>query len=381
MNFEPQKFFVGLVDFFSILMPGAMLTYLGKDWFAKRLGIADGFPLHSAEASFVFLFASYLLGHFIFLISSVLDDWVYDSIRAWTDWGQIAKRLTKGHNLCAGWKRRLARSSWLFGANADTAVMQAQWIKARALHGLSAENAVNAFQWSKARLTKDLPDGLLAVQRFEADSKFFRSFVVVLGILTLFYAFQWKWRAALCLGGMVPALWRYIDQRFKATQQAYWFVITLEGAKADPPAQSLRDDGLTHAGGVVYWRTSEQGEMKFLLVQADKNRLQWVLPKGHIEPGEDPRCTAVREVKEETGHWASVRGWLEDARLDKASDGPMVRWFLLELTEKADRWPAESRLSDWLLLAKARERATFPETRDLLAGAVTKLTSSPPPNS
>jgi len=31
MNFEPQKFFIGLVDFFSILMPGAMLTYLGKD--------------------------------------------------------------------------------------------------------------------------------------------------------------------------------------------------------------------------------------------------------------------------------------------------------------------------------------------------------------
>ena len=28
MNFEPQKFFIGLMDFFSILQPDALLTYL-----------------------------------------------------------------------------------------------------------------------------------------------------------------------------------------------------------------------------------------------------------------------------------------------------------------------------------------------------------------
>jgi len=32
MNLEPQKFFIGIVDFFSILMPGAMLAYLARDW-------------------------------------------------------------------------------------------------------------------------------------------------------------------------------------------------------------------------------------------------------------------------------------------------------------------------------------------------------------
>jgi hypothetical protein len=32
MNFEPQKFFIGLIDFFSILLPGAVLTYLTKEW-------------------------------------------------------------------------------------------------------------------------------------------------------------------------------------------------------------------------------------------------------------------------------------------------------------------------------------------------------------
>lgn len=28
MNFEPQNFFIGLMDFFSILLPGALLTFL-----------------------------------------------------------------------------------------------------------------------------------------------------------------------------------------------------------------------------------------------------------------------------------------------------------------------------------------------------------------
>ena len=28
MNFDPQKFFIGLMDFFSILLPGALLTCL-----------------------------------------------------------------------------------------------------------------------------------------------------------------------------------------------------------------------------------------------------------------------------------------------------------------------------------------------------------------
>ena len=53
MNFEPQKFFIGLMDFFSILLPGALLTYLlmGEvgsvvlgDRFSKLAGAEGGPP-------------------------------------------------------------------------------------------------------------------------------------------------------------------------------------------------------------------------------------------------------------------------------------------------------------------------------------------------
>jgi hypothetical protein len=253
MNFEPQKFFIGLVDFFSIFMPGALLTYLVKDWAAMKFLGSAGYPLNGIEPVIVLFFASYLLGHAAFLLSAVLDEWIYHPIRDLADLGQI-KRLANGKDLSPRWQRWLAASDLLFGWEAnDKTVMQAQRIKARALHHLEAEEAVNAFQWCKARLTKDLPEGLLAVQQFEAASKFFRSLFVVLGTLALFYARQGQFfEAGLCFAGMLPSLWRYIDQRFKATQQAYWFVIMLEAKETKTPSGAPRGDGLSHAGGVVY---------------------------------------------------------------------------------------------------------------------------------
>lgn len=140
--------------------------------------------------------------------------------------------------------------------------MLAERMKTCALQALSAEGAINAYQWCKALLSKDHPEGLVAVQRFEAASKFFHSFSVVLTILALIFAFHRQWTPALiCTGFLLPALWRYVDQRFKTTQQAYWFVIMLEGMKqpsmmkqSSGPAISPchRPDSLTHAGGVVF---------------------------------------------------------------------------------------------------------------------------------
>ena len=53
----------------------------------------------------------------------------------------------------------------------------------------------------------------------------------------------------------------------------------------------------TSCGGVVIFR----GKI-LLLYKNYKNKYEgWVLPKGTVEPGEEHRQTAVREVREETG--------------------------------------------------------------------------------
>src|SRR5215472_12867648 len=82
MKFEPETFFVGVIDFFSVMLPGAVITYLLKDEALCELNRA-GFPEIQGEAAgwAMFLFCSYLMGHFIFLIGSKLDDWVYQRIR------------------------------------------------------------------------------------------------------------------------------------------------------------------------------------------------------------------------------------------------------------------------------------------------------------
>jgi hypothetical protein len=80
MNFDPQKFFIGLIDFFSILLLGTLLTYLlmGE---AGSVLLGDRYAMLAvAQAWAAFLFASYLFGHLVFLVGSWLDEF-YDWAR------------------------------------------------------------------------------------------------------------------------------------------------------------------------------------------------------------------------------------------------------------------------------------------------------------
>ncbi|UIE38901.1 hypothetical protein [Leptodesmis sichuanensis] len=71
------------MDFFSILLPGALLTYLlmGEVGPVVRGDRYDN--LYGAQAWAAFLFASYLFGHLVFLLGSWLDEF-YDWARRYT---------------------------------------------------------------------------------------------------------------------------------------------------------------------------------------------------------------------------------------------------------------------------------------------------------
>jgi 8-oxo-dGTP pyrophosphatase MutT (NUDIX family) len=371
MSFEPEKFFIGMIDFFSILMPGALLAFLCKDRLASVLLDQPFLQLQKTEAWIIFLFTAYLLGHVAFLLGSLLDQ-PYDWLRECSYLGQ-SRRLARGKKPSGRGSRALA--GWLFGGNADAALVQAVRIKSRALSVLSAEDAINAYQWCKARLSKDHPEGLVAVQRFEAHSKFFRSFAIVLIALAVICSFNRKLLlAAVCVGFLLPTLWRYMDQRFKATQQAYWFVIALESMRSPSishVAPEIWAGGPTHAGGVVFRKLDDT--FKYLLIQATKDPMQWVLPKGHIEPGESAREAAVREVQEETGDWAQVVDWIDDVRFESGGETSMVRFFLMKLMVEEAKWPSENRKRQWLQLNEAKNKASFDETAKLLEKASAKV--------
>lgn len=53
------------------------------------------------------------------------------------------------------------------------------------------------------------------------------------------------------------------------------------------------------AGGIVFRTVKNQNDIEILLIQDSKGR--WTIPKGHIEPGENAKQTAIREIGEEAG--------------------------------------------------------------------------------
>jgi 8-oxo-dGTP pyrophosphatase MutT (NUDIX family) len=375
MNFEPKNFFIGIMDLFSILLPGALLTFLiGNKAWVCLFGCQHPIPKGNA-GWIVFVFASYLLGHLVFLVSAWLDEF-YD----WTRNATLDKQIRQlaWHDRLMPWWKRLPL--WLvFKRERNIAVDRAGRIKRHYLGKIGCSSAVNNFQWSKARLAIDHPESLVTVQRFEADSKFFRSLTVVLLFLIFWYSAQQRFWVAVGSGLIsLLAFWRYMEQRHKATNQAYWSVITLEGAKGQVvmTSRELKPTEPTHAGGIVY--KEEDHTLKFLLVEARRRPDEWVLPKGHIELDEDPRETAVREVREETGVWARIVKCVE--RLEEFEIGGKqvrVQFYVMQAVSERrpeDRW----RHHEWLPLEEARNRATYGKDLLSLAAEIAKGSSAMP---
>jgi 8-oxo-dGTP pyrophosphatase MutT (NUDIX family) len=384
MNFEPEKFFIGLMDFFSILLPGALLTYLLMDSAGPTiLGAVQYKKLSSTPGWVGFLFASYLLGHLIFLLGSWLDE-IYDWFRNHTLNAQIeglAKRGKLSH-----WMVRVL--VWVvFKRESNHAVNRVVRIKEKSLESLRAKHAINAFQWSKATLSAERPASLAVVERFEASSKFFRCLTVVLLIVLLIWPLSGVSRSdglLIALALLLLSMWRYMEQRFKSTNQAYWSVIALTAQsgklvlnEAAPLAANL-----THAGGVVFRK--HLGNAQYLLVEAADDANQWVLPKGHIEESERARATAIREVHEETGVWARIEGDLHAVSYSVNGQLNTVQFYLMKKIGIGLRKEGQRR-HRWFSLENAVQQASHLETRELLKRAdeqsvKQKATGRKPPN-
>ncbi|MDI3280552.1 MAG: NUDIX domain-containing protein [Bacillota bacterium] len=110
-------------------------------------------------------------------------------------------------------------------------------------------------------------------------------------------------------------------------------------------------------------------------------RGEWLMPKGHVEPGETPAQAARREVGEETG--ISVRLLGEVGRTEYDFDPPgeegrrfkQVYWFVGTPEGKVAADPSPHRAEGieaavWLPRAEALARLTFPADRQILARAL-----------
>lgn len=136
------------------------------------------------------------------------------------------------------------------------------------------------------------------------------------------------------------------------------------------------------AGGVVIRRTAEGIEVALAARRTRKGDLAWGLPKGLVEPGEEPEEAALREVREETGLEAKILSSLGEISYWYVWDEERVRkrvaFFLMEATggdiSAHDHEMEEVR---WFPLEGAPRRATYPTERGVLRNAVRAVAESP----
>jgi ADP-ribose pyrophosphatase YjhB (NUDIX family) len=132
------------------------------------------------------------------------------------------------------------------------------------------------------------------------------------------------------------------------------------------------------AGGLVVER-GPHGLQAALIGRLDRRgRLLWSLPKGHIEEGETPQDTAVREVAEETGILGRIIGelgvidfWfvIDDRRIHKT-----VHHYLL-LAESGELSDEDVEVTEvaWVPLDEVPGRLAYDDERQLLQRATALL--------
>ena len=195
---KPSEFYVGVLDFFAILLPGAIAAAI----LAPRighfvLGPLIAIPTSEAGNWAAFLTFSYFLGHLIFLVGSYVDR-LYDPIRRW--------RTPYGNESAFQCATRIR----------DTLVDE------------SERKALNTFQWTRAVLIAKSPPAADDVHRLEADSKFFRSLLVVFVMSSIVFFSGGKVLEGIVALVLVPPCFaRYYERRLKSTTQAYLHVITM----------------------------------------------------------------------------------------------------------------------------------------------------------
>jgi bis(5'-nucleosidyl)-tetraphosphatase len=120
----------------------------------------------------------------------------------------------------------------------------------------------------------------------------------------------------------------------------------------------------THAGGVTFRRS---GDRTFYLVISSSDGGHWVLPKGHIEPGESPEATVLRELKEEAGVMGEIVDRLYMQRFEGPEEEAIVQYFLVR--ELASTEASEKRSLRWEDEQTALQLLTFEDSRAALRNA------------
>lgn len=121
------------------------------------------------------------------------------------------------------------------------------------------------------------------------------------------------------------------------------------------------------AGGLV-WKPSPEGR-RLAVIRRERYGLEWTLPKGKLDPGEDWAGAALREVWEETGCRAEIESFAGCLGYQHAGSPKVVLFWNMTL-EQEQPFEVSEEVSElrWLNPVEAAGLLTHEDERRLVAG-------------
>ena len=252
---KPGDFFLGVTDLFSVLLPGAVISFVAMKAEQSLRPPADLFgllQLKDVPGFTAFLVCSFLLGHLVDMIGASFLDGVYDLLYAdfkrsdagLLSWAkQVRFRLWQA--ACASYRYHFRHPS-MPKPEADPSKPEDPVYRAAKLAAAPKPGQDRLYQWCRDWLQVRSPQSLQEPDRLQANSKFFRALVVVGACFGILFWTVPEFRAsyspsvgedllwtASCAFVTIAAFIRFSDLRWKAVQHVYRLYVIVRHCEAN----------------------------------------------------------------------------------------------------------------------------------------------------
>jgi hypothetical protein len=250
VDYKPGDFFLGVVDFLAVLVPGAALVFAVTPYAELIFGPGRLFPpiTDTAIRWTAFVVVAYVAGHLIASVASSLLDPFYD--RTYRNLRRLTSKDSKSGlflRLLAPWKRLGAAWKLTDKDASDPLLSAARELRRKQLGELALGahskglGESNMLMWAQSNVTLRSSAAATEIERYQANSKFFRSMTVVLFLLTVLTVLgetpSWRvgGRALLLVIVLILFCYRFMQLRWEATKRTYEYFLLLPLTKEALP--------------------------------------------------------------------------------------------------------------------------------------------------